>query len=115
MLASKTKTLLKSKKPLTFLGRTEESDIKVSYDCNNHSLQKMLIFFCFILSFRDKRKCNLFLISVNLHHMTSFSRPALCLILYLLYYMVSYDLDILGVHKELIVLTLWVFLMPCLL
>lgn len=115
MFASKTKTLLKSKSLLTFLGRTKESDTKVSCDYNNHSLQKRLIFFS-VLFLRDKKKCNLFFISVNLHHMASFSRPALCLILYVLSYMVSDDLDNLGVHKELIVLTLlWFFLMPCLL
>lgn len=77
--------------------------------------KKGSFFFCFIPSLRDKKKCNLFFISVNLHHMTSFSRPALCLILYVLSYMVSDDLDNLGVHKELIVLTLLCFfLMPCL-
>lgn len=116
MFASRTKTLLKSKRLLTFSGRTKESDTKVSCDYNNHSLQKSSFFFCFIPSLRDKKKCNLFFISVNLHHMASFSRPALCLILYVLSYMVSDDLDNLGVHKELIVLTLlWFFLMPCLL
>lgn len=105
MCASWTKTLLKSKRLLTFSGRT---DIKVSCDYNNHPLQNIALFFpvLFIHLKKEIKGNEITLMFVNLHCVAFPFLGLLCVFVFLLSHMFSDDLDhILGVHKELIVLS----------